>query len=96
MAYGHAERNLALIRQLEAETRKLIGSLDQLDPEHSAWLQEVTSPGWQAGGSPVPRLLAGGARRAARTPQAPENAENAPRTAGEGQASKAHGSRVRR
>ena len=48
MAYGHAERNLALIRQLEAETRKLLGSLDQLDPEHSAWLQEVTSPGRQA------------------------------------------------
>src|SRR5215831_12034330 len=42
MAYGHAERNLALIRQLEAETRKLLGSLDQLDPEQSAWLQEVT------------------------------------------------------
>ena len=48
MAYGHAERNLALIRQLEAETRKLLGSLDQLDPEHSAWLQEVISPGRQA------------------------------------------------
>ena len=27
MAYGHAERNLALIRRLEAETRKLLGSL---------------------------------------------------------------------
>ncbi len=44
MAYGHAERNLALIRQLEAETTKLLGSLDQLDPEHSAWLQKVTGP----------------------------------------------------
>jgi hypothetical protein len=48
MAYGHAERNLALIRQLEAETRKLLGSLDQLDLEQSAWLQEITSPGRQA------------------------------------------------
>ena len=41
MAYGHAERNLTLIRQLEAETRKLLGSLNQLEPEQSAWLQEA-------------------------------------------------------
>jgi hypothetical protein len=39
MAYGHAERNLALIRQLEAETRQLLESLDQPDAEQSAWLQ---------------------------------------------------------
>ena len=44
MAYGHAERNLALVRQLEAETRRLLESLDRLDPEQSAWLQEVTRP----------------------------------------------------
>src|SRR5690242_12694244 len=43
MAYGHAERNLVLLRQLEAETRQLLESLDQPDPEQSAWLQEVTS-----------------------------------------------------
>ena len=43
MAYGHAERNLALIRQLEAETRQLLGSLDQLDQEQSAWLREVAA-----------------------------------------------------
>jgi DNA-binding CsgD family transcriptional regulator len=43
MAYGHAERNLALLRQLEAETRQLLESLDQPDPEQSAWLQEVSS-----------------------------------------------------
>jgi len=49
MAYGHAERNLALIRQLEAETRKLLGSLNQLDPEQSAWLQGVASPRRQTG-----------------------------------------------
>jgi hypothetical protein len=39
MAYGHAERNLALLRQLEAETRQLLESLDQPDPEQSGWLQ---------------------------------------------------------
>jgi hypothetical protein len=43
MGYGHAERNLALIRQLEAETRELLDTLDQRDPEQSAWLREVTS-----------------------------------------------------
>jgi hypothetical protein len=44
MGYGHAERNLALIRQLEAETTELLDTLMQHDPEQSAWLQEVTSP----------------------------------------------------
>ena len=48
MGYGHAERNLALIRQLEAETRDLLETLDQLDPEQSAWLQEVASREGQA------------------------------------------------
>jgi hypothetical protein len=43
MGYGHAERNLALIRHLDAETRELLGTLDQLDPEQSVWLREVTS-----------------------------------------------------
>jgi hypothetical protein len=41
MAYGHAERNLALLRQLEAETRQLLESLDQPDPEQSAWLRDA-------------------------------------------------------
>jgi hypothetical protein len=36
MAYGHAERNLALIRQLEAETVRLLESLDQPDAEQAA------------------------------------------------------------
>ncbi len=45
MAYGHAERNLCLIRQLEAETVQLLEGLDELDPEESAWLHEVTAPG---------------------------------------------------
>ena len=62
MAYGHAERNLALIRQLEAETRQLLESLDQPDSEHSAWLRE----GGLSGGSgtaahPADRLVGGNA-----------------------------------
>lgn len=36
MSYGHAERNLALIRQLEAETRQLLESLNQPPAEQSA------------------------------------------------------------
>jgi hypothetical protein len=44
MAYGHAERNLALIRQLEMETTQLLGSLPQLDHEQSAWLGEAGRP----------------------------------------------------
>jgi hypothetical protein len=43
MAYGHAERNLALIRQLEAETRQLLDSLPQLDREQSAWPEDTGS-----------------------------------------------------
>lgn len=37
MAYGHAERNLAVIRQLEAEATRLLSGLGQLDEERSAW-----------------------------------------------------------
>jgi len=44
MAYGHAERTLAAIRALEAETRELLDGLPQLDREQSQWLQEVTAP----------------------------------------------------
>jgi hypothetical protein len=43
MACGHAERNLALLRRPGAETRQLLESLDQPDPERSAWPQETTS-----------------------------------------------------
>ena len=43
MAYGHAERTLAAIRLLEAETRDLLDGLPLLDPEQSQWLQEVTA-----------------------------------------------------
>ena len=53
MAYGHAERNLALIRQLEAETRQLLEGLDHPDPEQSAWLRESAAKG-RPWASPVP------------------------------------------
>jgi hypothetical protein len=46
MSYGHAERNLALIRQLEAETRQLFGSLAPSEQEQPP---EPASPGsWAA------------------------------------------------
>ncbi len=41
MAYGHAERALATIRQLEAETRALLLGLDHLDPEQEQWLADT-------------------------------------------------------
>ena len=50
MSYGHAERNLALIRQLEAETRQLFGSLA---PSEQEQLPEPASPGsWAAAPGP--------------------------------------------
>ena len=46
MSYGHAERNLALIRQLEAETRQVFGSLAPSEQEQPP---EPASPGsWAA------------------------------------------------
>jgi hypothetical protein len=45
MAYGHAERNLALISQLEAETRDLLSRLGHPDLEQSACLQGISNPG---------------------------------------------------
>jgi hypothetical protein len=41
MAYGHAERNLAVIRQLEAETRQLLARLAQPGQEHPPAVPEV-------------------------------------------------------
>ena len=43
MSYGHAERNLALIRQLEAEIRQWLGN--QVQPEQG--LPEPAGPGSQ-------------------------------------------------
>ena len=57
MSYGHAERNLALIRQLEAETRQLFGSLAPSEQEQPP---EPASPGsWAA----APRGLTGAVAR---------------------------------
>jgi hypothetical protein len=39
------ESETRVLRQLEAETRQLLESLDQPDPEQSAWLQDVASQG---------------------------------------------------
>jgi len=41
MAYGHAERTLAAIRLLEAETRELLERSVDLDAEHSRWLYDA-------------------------------------------------------
>ncbi len=41
MPYGHAERTLATIRLLEAETRELLSRLEHLDPEQEQWLREA-------------------------------------------------------
>ncbi len=59
MSYGHAERTLAAIRLLEAETAELLRSLPRLDAEQSAWLQEFTEALVPAGRSPRPGSVAG-------------------------------------
>jgi hypothetical protein len=41
MTYGHAERTLATIRLLEAETVQLLNSENHLDPEQEQWLREA-------------------------------------------------------
>ena len=56
MAYGHAERTLATIRLLEAETRELLARQEHLDPEQAEWLR-------QAAESASRRLCAGRAAR---------------------------------
>ena len=45
MTYGHAERNLAALRLLEAETAELLSGLAQHGPEQSRWLRETVSSG---------------------------------------------------
>jgi hypothetical protein len=55
MGYGHAERNLALIRRLEAETMELLATLNQPDPEQSAWLREVAGQNSGRFGSAGPK-----------------------------------------
>lgn len=41
MPYGHAERTLATIRLLEAETRALLSRQERLPPEQARWLREA-------------------------------------------------------
>jgi hypothetical protein len=41
MGYGHAERTLATIRLLEAETRELLSRQVHLDSEQAAWLRQA-------------------------------------------------------
>jgi len=41
MAYGHAERTLATIRLLEAETRDLLSRQEDLEPEQAEWLRQA-------------------------------------------------------
>jgi hypothetical protein len=48
VAYGHAERALAAIQALEAETAELLCSLPQLDAEQLSWLEEIMGAGPQA------------------------------------------------
>jgi len=53
VAYGHAERNLALIRQLEAETASLLDQkLDQrgeLETARPSWLDDADEDMTQTG-----------------------------------------------
>ena len=56
MAYGHAERTLAAIRLLEAETRELLARQEHLDPEQTEWLREAAE-------SASMRLCSGGTAR---------------------------------
>jgi hypothetical protein len=61
MSYGHAERNLALIRQLEAETRQLLVCFPDLDQEQPAWPNDP--PGALATSAPRHNGLMRSARR---------------------------------
>jgi hypothetical protein len=44
MAYGHAERTLATIRLLEAETAELLRNRPDLEPEQESWLRGEAGP----------------------------------------------------
>lgn len=54
MAYGHAERNLAAIRLLEACTGELFGSLAQPGSGQSCWLQRAAKVSSQCLDVPTP------------------------------------------
>jgi hypothetical protein len=54
MAYGHAERNLAAIRRLEAETEELLSSLPQSGSGQPRWLQQTAKANSQQPGASAP------------------------------------------
>jgi hypothetical protein len=59
MAYSHAERTLATIRLLEAETRELLSRQEHLDPVHAEWLSraaESASQRLRSGGTADARI----------------------------------------
>jgi hypothetical protein len=59
MAYGHAERNLAAIRRLEAETKELAGGLPQSGSGQSRWLQQTAKASSQRPDAPAPGVVPG-------------------------------------
>jgi D-alanyl-D-alanine dipeptidase len=52
MSYGHAERNLAAVRVLCAETIRLLANRQVLTPDEKQWLDEATAR--QGGKRPKP------------------------------------------
>jgi hypothetical protein len=74
MAYGHAERALDAIRQLEAETAELLSAQPDLDPEQEQWLREEARPGCRACGVPAQQRPAGRPCRPAMPTSAPRAA----------------------
>ena len=54
MAYGHAERNLAAIRLLEAQTEELLRGLPQSGSRQPRWLQQAAEASSQCPGAPMP------------------------------------------
>jgi hypothetical protein len=63
MSYGHAERTLATIRLLEAETIDLLSSQDHLHPEQERWLREAAESASGASRPPARLALQAGPRR---------------------------------
>ena len=54
MAYGHAERNLAAIRLLEACTEELFASLEQPGSRQSRWPEQGAAVSSRCPGVPAP------------------------------------------
>jgi hypothetical protein len=71
MAYGHAERTLAAIWCLEAETAELLSARDHLDPDEEQWLQEILPQAATDSGSPQRHCRAATVIGLARQPCAP-------------------------